>query len=284
MFRDILQSLNIIENSKIENPLVETLRLFDLLAGGAIRRATLTSSPEQKIDLTAAVQKRKQGVPWEYILGKAHFMGQLFECNSDTLIPTDETRTLVNAALESIREKEGVENDLVLIELGTGCGNIAVSLALHSNHVKILASDISPTAVSVAQQNVDRFRLGDRVSLYSGDMFSPFRTMEYEGRIDYVVCNPPYIPTGSLNKLSREIIDHEPRVALDGGPYGIDIYRRLIVDSFIMLKPKGMLFFEIGERQEKIAARLLEKNGGYEDITYFEDRGKIRALRARKRG
>jgi release factor glutamine methyltransferase len=284
MFKDFLQSYSTFESEGVENPLWETLRLHDLLAGGAVRRASLTPSPEQNIDLIAAIQKRKKGVPWEYILGKAHFMGQLFECNPDTLIPTDETRALVNAALESIREKEGVEKDLVLIELGTGCGNIAVSLALHSNHVRILASDISPAAISVAQRNVDRFQLGNRIFLYSGDLFSPFQTMRYEGKIDYVVCNPPYIPTGSLAKLSREIIDHEPRVALDGGPYGIDIFRRLISDSFSMLKPGGMLFFEIGEGQEKLTTRLLKKNGGYQDIEYFEDNSIIRAIRAVKKG
>ena len=97
------------------------------------------------------------------------------------------------------------------------------------------------------------------------------------------MCNPPYIPTASLSKLSPEIIDHEPRVALDGGPFGIDLYRRLIADSQFMLKPEGMLFFEIGERQEKMASRLLEKNGGYEDVQYFTDDGKIRAIRATKK-
>jgi release factor glutamine methyltransferase len=97
------------------------------------------------------------------------------------------------------------------------------------------------------------------------------------------VCNPPYIPTASLKSLSSEIIDHEPRIALDGGPYGITIFRRLIAGSMSLLKPNGMLFFEIGERQEKLAARLIEKNGGYEDIRYFDAEGIIRALSANKR-
>jgi release factor glutamine methyltransferase len=283
MFKDFIESYETFEKSGFDNPLVETLRLFDLLSGGAIRTTKLSTAADLGINISTAIEKRKESMPWEYILGKAHFMGNLFECTPDTLIPTDETRTLVNAALQSILEKEAVEKNLLLVELGTGCGNIAASLAMHTKHIRILASDISPKAIAVAQRNIDAYNLADRVSLFCGDLFSPFQGEEYNGKVDFIVCNPPYIPTASLSKLSPEIIDHEPRVALDGGPYGINIFKRLIADSLIVLKPRGVLFFEIGERQEKLAARLLEKNGGYGDICYFEDEGIIRALSAPKK-
>lgn len=283
MFNDFLQSYTTFETSGVENSLFETLRLFDLLSSGTLRRTNLSLLDQEKIDLQRLIQKRKQGIPWEYILGQAHFMGHMFFCSPDTLIPTDETKLLVDAALDSINKRERVDNDLTLIEIGTGCGNIAVTLAMHSRYTKILASDISPAAVDVAQKNVYRFNLQHRIALFSGDLFSPFQSLGYEGKIDIVVCNPPYIPTGSLSKLSREIIDHEPRVALDGGPYGLDFYRRLITDSLPMLKPDGMLFFEIGERQEKLVIRLLEKNGGYYDIEFFTDNANVRAIRAVKK-
>jgi release factor glutamine methyltransferase len=234
--------------------------------------------------MSPVIQEQSSEVPREYRLRKALFMGHLFDCTRDTLVPTEETRVLVNAALEAIVEKEASAADLLLIELGTGCGNIAASIALRSNHIRILASDISPMAVAVAQRNMDAYELGDRVSLFCGDLFAPFQAMGCHGKVDFVVCNPPYIPTSSLSKLPAEIIDHEPRLALDGGPYGIDIYRRLIADSLIMLKPSGMLFFEIGERQERLATRLIEKAGGYADIGYFKSEGIIRALRATKKG
>jgi release factor glutamine methyltransferase len=233
--------------------------------------------------MVTVIQKRTEGVPREYLLGKALFMNNLFECTPDTLIPRAETRVLVKAALQSILEKEAFEKELLLIELGTGCGNIAVSIALRSTYVRVLASDISPRAVAIARRNIDAYNCGDRISLFCGDLFSPFQDMRCDGKVDFVVCNPPYIPTGSLSKLPPKVIDLEPRVALDGGPYGIDIFRRLIADSLTLLKPTGMLFFEIGERQEKLATRLIEKNGGYEDIRYFEGEGIIRALRAKKR-
>jgi release factor glutamine methyltransferase len=233
--------------------------------------------------MSEEMQNNNDGIPREYVLGKAYFMERPFECTPDTLIPRDETRVLVNAALQSIQEKASPEQELLLIEVGTGCGNIAASIALRSKQVRVLASDISPKAVAVAQRNIDAYRLGDRVALFCGDLFSPFQDKGYEGKIAFIVCNPPYIPTASLSKLPPEIIDHEPHVALDGGPYGINILSRLIAGSLSLLKPGGMLLFEIGERQEKLAARLIEKKGGYEDISYFEYKGIIRVLRTKKR-
>ncbi len=284
MFSDFLQSYTTFENFGVENSLFETLRLFDLLSSGALRRTNLSLPDEGKIDLRGLIRKRKQGIPWEYILGQAHFMGQLFFCSQDTLIPTDATNLLVDAALESINKRECADNDLTLIEIGTGCGNIAIALAMRSQYTKILAADISPAAVGVAQNNICRFNLQHRIALFSGDLFSPFQGLGYEGKIDFVVCNPPHMPSESLNKLSREIFAYEPRVALDGGPYGLDFIRRLISESVPMLKPDGMLFFEIGERQEKPVISLLEKNGGYYDIEFFTDDANVRAIRAVKKG
>ena len=214
---------------------------------------------------------------------QTNFMGNPFECTSDTLIPREETQILVNAALRPILEQEAFEKDLILIELGTGCGNIASSIAMRTNRIRILASDISAKAVAIARRNIDAYKLGGRVSLFCGDLFTPFQDMGYQGKIDFVVCNPPYIPTASLKKLPSGILDREPRVALDGGPYGIDIFRRLIAGSLAILKPGGMLFFEIGERQEKLAARLIEKGGGYDAVGYFENDGIVRALSAKKK-
>lgn len=284
MFSKHVESYRTIEQAGIENPFYETLRFMDLLSEGALRRAELPAALHENDGLAAFLEKRKQGVPWEYILGKAHFMGRMFACTPDTLIPTDDTRSLVEAVVDAVRRKESVEQDLTLIEIGTGCGNIAISIALDTDHINILASDISPAAVAVAARNVEHFHVQNRVSLFSGDLFAPFAGKHLEGAVDFVVCNPPYIPTASLAKLSHEIIDHEPRVALDGGPYGINIFRRLLADSLAMLKPGGALFFEIGERQEKIVERLLQKISGYEGIEFLTYGQTVRAIRAVKKG
>jgi release factor glutamine methyltransferase len=283
MFNDFLQSYNELKTSGVENSLFETLRLFDLLSSGALRRVNLSLLDEENVDLRGLIEKRKQGMPWEYILGQAYFMGHLFSCSPDTLIPREKTKLLVDAALDSVKKKERVDNDLTLIEMGTGCGNIAVVIAMNTRYTKILASDISPAAVKVAQKNVCRFNLQHRIALFLGDLFCAFQYPKYEGKTDFIVCNPPNLPTGSLSNPSTEANVHEPRIALDGGPFGIDFYRRLINESLPMLKPDGMLLFEVGERQEKPVIRLFEENRGYYDIEFFADNAHVRAIRAVKR-
>lgn len=283
MFDKFLESFNSLQRGGVEDPLYETLRLFDILTEGALRKSeSLSLWQNGKIDLASLARKRMEGMPLEYILERAIFMGRTFYCNPNTLIPTEETRLLVNAALVFIREQQESKSVLTLLDIGTGCGNLAISIAIDSDNVNVLASDISPEAVDVAKRNVSRFNLQERVSLFCGDLLSPFKGAEYKGNIDIIVCNPPYIPTGSLSKLPSEIIDYEPTLALDAGPYGINIFRRLILESLELLKPKGNLLFEIGEGQEKMVERILKRNHGYEDIRYLEIDDKIRAISAVK--
>jgi len=280
MFDDFLQSYDIFQKSGAENPLLETLRLFDLLSNGALRKTDLSGL---KIDLRQLAQRRKEGIPLEYIVEMATFMGLTLSCSPDTLIPREETELLVHVALDFIKKRPVAEEGVTVIDMGTGCGNTAVSIAINSDKAKILASDVCPAAVEVARDNVAKHGLHGRVLLFCGDLFAPFKGSGYEERIDLIVCNPPYIPTGSLSKLPPEVIDHEPKLALDAGSYGIDFYRRLIADSFSILKPKGALVFEIGVGQEKLVTRLLQKRKGYEDIDYFDDGAHIRVVSTVKR-
>ena len=283
MFEDFLQAHNVFQNHGTENPFLDTVRLFDLLSNGALRKIDLSLLRQEKMDLLHLAQKRKEGMPMEYVIGMATFMGLMFFCFPDTLIPREETELLVKVALDFINERQKFENHLTLIDMGTGCGNIAVCLAMRSDNTRILASDISSAAVAIAQKNVNKFNLQERVSLFCGDLLSPFHGLGYEEKIDLVVCNPPYIPTASLPKLSPEIIDHEPKLALDAGAFGINIYRQLISDSITILKPKGILVFEIGVGQEKLVTRLIERKNSYENIRYFDDGTHIRVISAEKK-
>jgi release factor glutamine methyltransferase len=282
MFNHILQWHKTLQSSKFDDPLFEILRLTDLLVEAAPAQ-TGASTEHCACDLGVAdmIARRQQGMPWEYIVGKARFMGKSFHCTQDTLIPTPETQLLVESALPFIQAKEAQQTEVTVIELGTGCGNIAVSLALGSRHAKILASDISPAAVAVAQRNVKRFDLSHRISLFCGDLFAPFNGLGYEGTVDFIVCNPPYIPTSRLSTLPKEVLDYEPRVALDAGPYGINVFLRLITESLSFLKPEGMLLFEIGERQEGLVSRLFDKDG-YHHVEPLQFDSKVRAFRAVK--
>lgn len=283
MFDNLLKAHDAFREYGVGDPMLETLRLVDLLSKGALRKADSLLLEHAKIDLADLAQKRNEGVPLEYIVGEATFMGKMFSCTPDTLIPEEDTALLVTVALDFISNRPECGNALTVIDMGTGCGNIAVSLAMNCDNLTVLASDIDAETVKVARDNVNRFNLQDRVSLFCGDLFSPFKGAQYEGQIDMVVCNPPYIPTGSLRKLPPEVFNHEPRIALDAGPYGIDFYRRLISGALVVLRPRGKLMFEIGVGQDKLVTRLLTRNDGYEDIDCFRSGSEVRVLSATKK-
>jgi release factor glutamine methyltransferase len=278
-FEDFMHSYDILKTNGTPNPLLETLRLFDVLSGGKAHEVLCFQDPET-VDVAAVAEKRRQGVPLEYILGRAAFMGRMFYCTSDTLIPRPETSLLVLTASDFLTKRKNRSFDTqTVIEIGTGCGNIAVSLALQCDEgVKILASDISPAAVEIAHRNFQKFNLQEKLMLFCGDLFEPFN--DYQGNADMVICNPPYIPTTSLKNLASEIIDHEPLAALDGGSYGIEFFRRLITEASTFLKLEGALLFEIGEGQEKLIERLIAKKGAYKDIKYFRYKEKVRVVSA----
>lgn len=266
----------------VEDPFRETLQVIDLMTNGALSVNGGTLPEGVELDVEEIVALRKEGKPLEYILGITPFMGELFHCAPGALIPREETELLTRTCIGIIEKMREGKSEVTVIEMGTGSGNIAVSLALNTEGTRIFASDVSPDAVEVAAKNVQRFAVGDRVSLFCGDLFAPLEGTGLEGTTDLVVCNPPYIPTGSLEKLDAEIRDHEPVVALDAGAYGIDIFRRLIAGSLDFLRPGGVLAFEIGVGQEKLVDRLLGKSGGYTDIVHYDDGENVRVFSAAK--
>jgi len=282
MYSRFMQSYDLFKETGVPNPLLETLRLFDLVSAGKAGEAfSLLDKTPDEIKMIAG--ERRDGVPMEYILGVATFMGKSFLCTKDTLIPTEETSLLVMTAYDILcRRIEAGLGKQKAIEIGTGCGNISISLAgLCADDVVIAASDISASAVDIARKNAERFGVQGKVTLFCGDLFEPFP--DHREKTDMVICNPPYIPSTSLKKLSADIIDYEPMVALDGGPYGINFFRRLINESVGMLKPGGTLIFEIGEGQEKLINMLFGKNKSYEDIRQYMHGDKVRVISAMKR-
>ncbi|MBD3179528.1 MAG: HemK family protein methyltransferase [Candidatus Latescibacteria bacterium] len=266
-----------LEKAGINEKSPDRARLLELLSAGE-KCPEFSSLIPGDLDIKAVARKRREGMPMEYALGIARFMGRIFCCTPDTLIPRADTSCLVESAVSAIDQlRDSGAGELEITEIGTGCGNIAIMVALLSEETSVHASDISEAAIKVARRNIEAYRLSSRITLRCGDMFEPLREL---GQADIVICNPPYIPSGSLKNLDREIIDHEPVIALDAGTYGIDIFRRLIRDSIEFLRPGGILAFEFGERQEKFIRRLLEKSGGYRDISLHNYRGVPRAATA----
>lgn len=199
------------------------------------------------------LERRGESVPLQYLLGSVNFFGFDFVVNKEVLIPRPETEILVEAALIKLKNKGRVK----ILDLGTGCGNIALALAKLTG-AEIYAIDISKNALAVAKRNCQRLRItGKRVHFLQGDCFEPLKNRKITFRL--ICSSPPYIPRGQLAVLSEEI-KFEPKIALDGGEDGLDFFRRIIKGGPRFLARGGYLILEIGTNQARTIRNLVENN------------------------
>ena len=199
------------------------------------------------------IKKRASHEPVAYILGKKEFMSFAFKVTPEVLIPRPETELLVEEVLRVIRNSKFEIRNSKLVEIGTGSGNIAVSLAELLPGCQIYATDSSPETLGVAQDNIRAFGLEDRISLLCGNLFEPLQDLGLNQEIDFIVSNPPYIAQEEWEDLPTEVRNFEPRIALDGGREGLEFYRRIIKEAPGYLKGGGFLALEMGMGQsEKI--------------------------------
>ena len=250
------------------------------------------------------IRERKEGRPLQYLLGAAYFMGLQFEVNPDVLIPRPETEILVEAAIEKLKKKEQTLPALI-IDLGTGSGNIAIAIAKLYPHCRVLGLDISLAALKVARRNALKHKVDKRIDFVLGNGFSslkicPALSCPEENRetrrswasADMIVSNPPYIKSADLTqprsfgsgfgRLPREI-GFEPRVALDGGEDGLKYYRRIIRKSPTYLKEGGYLIMEIGDTQANDVSKMLSASGKFREIKTAKDYNNIeRVITAKK--
>ncbi len=197
--------------------------------------------------LEAMLDRRAAGEPVQYILGSADFMGLRFRVDGAVLIPRQDTETLVEAALIELRQRQG---NPALLDLCAGSGCVGLSLASLAPNARITLADISPEALEVARAN--QKALGVKAELRQGDLFSAVG----RERFDIIASNPPYIPTGALSGLQREV-RFEPRIALDGGADGLDFYRRIAEGAADHLNPGGAIFLEVGIHQAQPVLELV---------------------------
>ncbi|MFO0929503.1 MAG: HemK/PrmC family methyltransferase [Gemmataceae bacterium] len=155
-----------------------------------------------------------------------------------------------------------------MLDLGTGSGCIAIALAHRQKDAAVTAVDLSPAALAVARRNAEKHRVADRIQFLEGDLFVPVPPGE---TFDFIVSNPPYIRTAVIGELAAEVRDHDPRLALDGGPDGFAVIDRLIAGATDRLADGGHLLFEIGFDQEADARTRLERHGGYESPRTVHD-------------
>lgn len=216
--------------------------------------------------------------PIQYIMGKTEFCGLEFIVNEDVFIPRPETEVLVETVIDIVHRDE-----VRLLDLCTGSGNIAISIANALTKVacdyKIVASDISEEALAVAKKNAAFNGVLKRIEFINSDLFS-----KLEGKFDYIVSNPPYVAGYEFETLQREVLT-EPRIAIDGGPDGLDFYGRIAQDAPRFLKNGGYLIMEIGFGQARPIKEIIEKTGALNIVeTKIDQNGIDRVMVARING
>lgn len=213
--------------------------------------------------------------PLQYVLGDAEFRGRIFACDRRALIPRPETEELVELALNTVELWERAAPRVA--DAGTGSGVIAICLALERPQARIIATDVSEAALSLARENARRHGVGRRIAWRRADWLAGVRPSS----LDAVISNPPYVAHKRMARLARQVRAYEPRMALDGGPDGLDAIRRLGADAARKLQPSGWLFVEIGEEQGTAVSSLLLAMG-FRDVKIHSDRfGRDRFAAAR---
>lgn len=205
----------------------------------------------------AALKKRAERIPVQYIVGETEFMGLTFKVNSSVLIPRPDTETLVEEALKRI--KPGMK----VLDMCTGSGCIITSIVYHGKDIEGYASDISRHAINIAKENAKNNQVS--VMFETGDLFDHIK-----GKYDMIVSNPPYIRTDEIPKLMPEVQNFEPVQALDGKEDGLYFYRRIVSEAIEYLNEGGYLLFEIGFDQGADVASLMQQ-AGYQDVRVIKD-------------
>ncbi|NTW84171.1 MAG: peptide chain release factor N(5)-glutamine methyltransferase [Chlorobiaceae bacterium] len=219
----------------------------------------------------ALCRQRLAGRPVQYITGEQFFYGMQFHVDERVLIPRPETELLVELALESLamKEREGIANPAIL-DIGTGSGCIAVTMARLSPSLRITAVDISRDALAVARMNAEKHDVASRITFAEADMFDErFAGKLPAERYDMIVSNPPYIPVSEWEGLQREVRQYEPALALTV-PEGIECYRVMAGHAEQLLVPGGKIFFELHADAAATVSELLGTHG-FSDITVLKD-------------
>ena len=203
------------------------------------------------------IERRSKRIPLSYVIGTRDFFGLTFKVDENVLIPEQETELLVE---EVIKHSEGKS----VLDMCTGSGCIAISIALFGKPSKVAASDISEKALEVARENAKSLKAGE-ISFIQGDMFE-----NVTDKFDIIVSNPPYIETGEIDELMPEVRDYIPRLALDGDIDGLKFYRIISKEAVKKLNKNGRIFYEIGYNQSRAVASILLENG-FTDVKIMKD-------------
>lgn len=214
------------------------------------------------------MRKVEEGYPIQYIIEEKDFMGLNFYVKEGVLIPRFDTEVLVEYVIEYIN-KNYKDRNIKVLDLCSGSGAIALSIAYYCKNAFVYGVDISNIAIEVSNINKGRFNL-DNVEFLKGDLFNALEGLNLEGEFEIIASNPPYISRDEIEDLDISVKDYEPILALDGGVDGLDFYRKITKESKRYLKENGLLIYEIGYNQGDSVREILIKEG-FKDISILKD-------------
>jgi len=263
----LAQAATQLDNEGVESPRLDAELLLAHVLG--VNRAALFTWPERRLtpkELTryrGLVARRAAREPLAYIVGRREFFGLDLAVGPACLIPRPETELLVEHALRLGRRLAAAPQ---IADVGAGSGAIAVALAVHLPGATVLALDGSAEALAVAAENARRHGVAGRVHCLQGDLLAPL-----PGPVDLIAANLPYVTTEEWAGLPPEIREHEPRAALDGGPDGLALIRRLLPAAAFCLRPEGAILLEIGARQGQAVTALARQHFPLAEVQLYQD-------------
>ena len=252
---------NIEDASIIAKELAE--HIFKITRAQMIANNDMEFSKDKTDNYINSIKKISTGIPIQYITNNQEFMNLNFYVDENVLIPQPDTETLVEEVINEYKEKK-----CEILDLCTGSGAIAISLAKYINESNIVASDISMKALQIAKLNAEKNLVRKKIEFIESDMFNKI----YKDDFDIIVSNPPYIKTKVIEELDKQV-KNEPYIALDGGADGLKFYKIIIENAYKYIKNEGKVFLEIGYDQKNELINLFKKNNHYENIYSKKDLG-----------
>jgi release factor glutamine methyltransferase len=277
---------DLLKGHQIENPRLNA-ELMVACALGLTREKLYAElkrevDPKQQAMIEGLMERRIQGEPLQYILGHQEFWSIDFKVDPRVLIPRPETELLIEEALHLFSNVPSVESPRIL-EIGTGSGVIAISLAKELVNAFIVATDISARALMLARENASRAGVERRIAFVLGDLFGPFGRKGGGDGVHMILSNPPYVARSEMGALAEEVKGHEPRAALDGGEDGLDFYRRIIGQAPSCLNDRGWLLLELGRGQGMAVLEMVRRGGAFREPEVLRDFSGIeRVIKAQK--
>ncbi len=234
------------------------------------------------------VRRALRHEPVQYLVGEAWFYGLRFKVDRRALIPRPCSELLVERAVDRLQPPrdapDGHREEIVVADVCTGSGCLAISIARQLPHARLIATDISPEALSLAAENIASQNLDDRIELREGDLLAPLMCDErLRGSLAAIVANPPYIPDDEWPEVAPNVREHEPTIALRGGPDGLDLVRPIIRHADSLLRPGGVLLIEVAARRADDALAIVEARGKFTDARIHRDQDDLpRVIEARR--